>query len=108
MKIATVKISDHRTYHFAAKKYKLYVNSPVDYDNVYIQYFAGREDDKQDELIVNNIKMDGIPRIDVHSKKIGPISLKTGKNVMYIEFEDEGEEGIGVIPVFTMEVPNEK
>lgn len=108
VKIATVKISDHRTYHFAAKKYKLYVNSPVDYDNVYIQYYAGREDDKQDELIVNNIKMDGIPRMDVHSKKIGPISLKTGKNVMYIEFEDEGEEGIGVIPVFTMEVPNEK
>ena len=106
VKIASVNISDHRTYHFVANKYKLYVNSPADYERVYIQYFAGREDEKQDELIVDNIKIEGLPRIDVHGKKIGPISLKEGKNVMYIEFAEK--ELIGVIPVFTMEVPNEK
>lgn len=106
VKIASVNISDHRTYHFVANKYKLYVNSPADYDNVYIQYFAGREDDKQDDLVVDNIKIEGLPRKDVHGKKIGPISLKAGKNVMYIEFAEK--ELIGVIPVFTMEVLNEK
>ena len=106
VKIATVNIRDHRTYYLAGNKYRAYINSPADYDKVYIQYFAGREDDKQDELKIKNVKLEGQPRIDVHGDKIGPISLKEGKNIIYIEFESN--EIMAVIPVFTMEVANEK
>jgi len=106
VKIATVSIRDHRTYYLAGNKYRAYINSPADYDKVYIQYFAGREDDKQDELKIKNVKLEGQPRIDVHGDKIGPISLKEGKNVIYVEFESN--EIMAVIPVFTMEVANEK
>lgn len=106
VKIATVSIRDHRTYYLAGNKYRAYINSPADYDKVYIQYFAGREDDKQDELKIKNVKLEGQPRIDVHGDKIGPISLKEGKNVIYVEFESN--EIMAVIPLFTMEVANEK
>lgn len=106
VKIATVKISDHRTYYMAANKYRAYINSPADYDNVYIQYFAGREDDKQDRLVIRNVKQEGLPRVDVNAERIGPISLRAGKNVMYIEFDSD--EVLAVIPVFTMEVKNEE
>lgn len=106
VKIATVSIRDHRTYYVAGNKYRAYINSPADYDRVYIQYFAGREDDKQDELRIKNVKLEGLPRIDVHGDKIGPISLKEGKNIIYVEFESN--EIMAVIPVFTMEVANEK
>jgi hypothetical protein len=106
VKIATVSIRDHRTYYVAGNKYRAYINSPANYEKVYIQYFAGREDDKQDELIIKNVKLEGLPRIDVHGNKIGPISLKEGKNVIYVEFESN--EIMAVIPVFTMEVANEK
>ena len=106
VKIATVSIRDHRTYYVAGNKYRAYINSPADYDKVYIQYFAGREDDKQDELRIKNVKLEGMPRIDVHGDKIGPISLKEGKNIIYVEFESN--EIMAVIPVFTMEVANEK
>lgn len=106
VKIATVNIRDHRTYYVAGNKYRVYINSPADYDKVYIQYFAGREDDKQDELKIKNVKLEGRPRLDVHGDKIGPISLKEGKNLLYVEFESN--EIMAVIPVFTMEVANEK
>ena len=90
----------------AGNKYRAYINSPADYENVYIQYFAGREDDKQDHLVIKNVKLEDLPRMDIHGEKIGPISLKAGKNVMYVEFESN--EVMAVIPVFTMEVSNEK
>ncbi|MCQ2387287.1 MAG: hypothetical protein MJ066_02430 [Clostridia bacterium] len=106
VRIATVNIKDHRTFYLAANKYHCYINSPADYEKVYIQYFAGREDDKQDALNIKNYKQDGLSKVDVHGEKIGPISLKEGKNDLYIEFENS--EVMGVIPIFTMEVTNEK
>ena len=39
-------------------------------------------------------------------EKFGPVSLKAGNNTLYIEFENS--EIMAVIPVFTMEVSNEK
>ena len=36
VKIATVSIRDHRTYYLAGNKYRAYINSPADYDKVYI------------------------------------------------------------------------
>lgn len=107
VKITVPKISDDRTYYMAGSKYRTYLNSPCDYNNVYIQYFAGREDGNQDHLLIKNIKLEGLPRIDVHSEKAGPFTLKSGKNIMYVEFEND-DEVMGVIPVFTMEVTNEK
>ena len=107
VKITVPKISDDRTYYMAGSKYRTYLNSPCDYNNVYIQYFAGREDGNQDHLLIKNIKLEGLPRIDVHSEKAGPFALKSGKNIMYVEFEND-DEVMGVIPVFTMEVTNEK
>ena len=90
----------------AVSKYRCYINSPKDYDKVYIQYFAGRDDDKQDPLAIKNVKLENVPRMDVNGEKIGPISLKQGSNNLYVEFEND--EIMAVIPVFTMEVSNEK
>lgn len=106
VRIATVKINDHRTFYIAAGKYKLYINSPANYERVYIQYFAGREDNGQDSLVVKNVKIEGEPRFDINSEKIGPVSLKIGSNDFFIEFDSN--EIMAVIPVFTMEVSNEK
>lgn len=106
VKIVSPVISEHRTYYVAGNKYRCYVNAPRDYERVYIQYFAGRDDDKQDPLSVKNVKLENIPRIDVHGEKIGPISLKQGSNTFYVEFENN--EILAVIPMFTMEVSNEK
>lgn len=106
VKMVSPIITEHRTYHLAARKYRCYINSPKDYDKVYIQYFAGRDDDKQDPLAVKNVKLENVPRMDVNGEKIGPISLKQGSNNLYVEFEND--EIMAVIPVFTMEVSNEK
>lgn len=105
LKIATLNINDHRTYYMAANKYRLYVNSPSDYENVYIRYFAGREDNRQDALYIKNIKTENSPLTYVNSEKAGPISLKKGSNVIYIEFNTN--EIMAVIPVFTVEVQND-
>ncbi len=106
VKMVSPIITEHRTFHLAASKYRCYINSPKDYDKVYIQYFAGRDDDKQDSLAVKNVKLENVPRMDVNGEKIGPISLKQGSNILYVEFENH--EIMAVIPVFTMEVSNEK
>lgn len=106
VRIVTPSITDHRTYYIAANKYRLFVDSPKDYSRVFIQYYAGRDDENEDALKVKNYKMDGSPRKDVHGEKIGPVSLKQGPNTLYLEFENE--EIMAVIPVFTMEVTNEK
>lgn len=106
VKMVSPVITEHRTYYMAGNKYRCYVNAPKDYDKVYIQYFAGRDDDKQDPLSVKNVKLENMPRLDVHCEKIGPITLKQGSNVFYVEFENN--EIMAVIPMFTMEVSNEK
>lgn len=106
LKIISPKIIDHRTYFLAGKKYRVYVNIPTDYDNVYVQYFAGREDDAEDPLFIKNVKLDNHPVINVNSKKIGPISLKQGRNIFHVEFDND--ELLAVFPVFTREVRNEK
>lgn len=106
VKMVSPIITEHRTYHLAGSKYRCYIDSSKDYDKVYIQYFAGRDDDKQDQLAVKNVKLENVPRMDVNGEKIGPISLKQGSNTLYVEFEND--EIMAVIPVFTMEVSNEK
>lgn len=106
VKIVSPKIIDQRIFYKAANKYQFYVNSPQDYSRVFLQFYAGRDDDKNDPVIVKNVKMENIPRIDVNSQKIGPISLHQGDNTLFIEFENN--EIMALVPVFTMEVTNEK
>lgn len=106
VKIVSPKIIDQRIFYKAANKYQFYVNSPQDYSRVFLQFYAGRDDDKNDPVIVKNVKLENIPRIDVNSQKIGPISLHQGDNTLFIEFENN--EIMALVPVFTMEVTNEK
>lgn len=106
VKIVSPKIIDQRIFYKAANKYQFYVNSPQDYSRVFLQFYAGRDDDKNDPVVVKNVKLENIPRIDVNSQKIGPISLRQGDNTLFIEFENS--EIMALVPVFTMEVTNEK
>ena len=90
----------------AGNKYRLYLNSPQEYSNVYIRYYAGREDNGKDALVIKNVKLENLPLKDVNSEIMGPISLREGDNYIYVEFANE--EIMAVIPEFTMEVSNEK
>ena len=102
VKITSVRLNSHRTFYMAGNKYRMYIDSPVAYENVYIHFFAGRDDDKQDSVSVKNVKLEGKPLKDVHGEKIGPITLNQGSNTLYVEFENN--EIMAVIPMFTMEV----
>lgn len=102
VKIVSPKIIDQRIFYKAANKYQFYVNSPQDYSRVFLQFYAGRDDGENDPVIVKNVKQDNIPRMDVNSQKIGPISLHQGNNTLFIEFDNS--EIMALIPVFTMEV----
>ena len=102
VKISSVRLNSHRTFYKAANKYRMYIDSPCDYGNVYIQFYAGRDDDKQDSISVKNYKAENMPLVEVHKEKLGPLSLNTGSNTLYVEFENN--EIMAVIPVFTMEV----
>ena len=84
----------------------MFINAPKGYDRVYIQFYAGRDDDKQDAVSIKNVKVDGMPLMEVHGEKIGPIPIKEGRNNLYIEFENN--EIMAVIPVFTMEVTSDE
>ena len=106
VKIVSPKIIEQRIFYKAANKYQFYVNSPQDYSRVFLQFYAGRDDDKNDPVVVKNVKLENIPRIEVNSQKIGPISLHQGDNTLFIEFENS--EIMALVPVFTMEVTNEK
>ena len=106
VKIVSPKIIDQRIFYKAANKYQFYVNSPQDYSRVFLQFYAGRDDDKIDSIVVKNVKQENIPRMEVNSQKIGPISLHQGDNTLFIEFENS--EIMALVPVFTMEVTNEK
>lgn len=100
--IKTPKLLDTRIYHKAGKKYCQYIKTEQAYDRVYIQYYADREDGKQDTLTIKNIKVGNDPLINVDNTKAGPISLVSGSNTIYIEFTTD--EIMAVESVFTMEV----
>lgn len=106
VRIVTPKITEHRTFYVNENKYRLYINSPEAYNKVFVQYYAGRDDEKQEALIVKNIKSDNFSMQPMNKEKIGPISLKEGANILDVEFENS--EIMAVIPVFTMEVSYEK
>ena len=102
VRVAVPNIVDHRTFLVGGTKYKLYIESEQPYDNVFIQYSAGREDDSEDSLQIKDYKAEGQPLATGGFDRIGPISLRAGSNDIYIDFADE--EVLAVVPVFTMEV----
>lgn len=106
VRIIALNITEHRTFHIDSNKYRLYINSPEVYDNVFIQYYAARDDEKQDALIVKNIKIGSTSMQQMNKEKIGPILINQGTNILDVEFEDS--EIMAVIPVFTREVSYEK
>lgn len=106
VKIASISFSNHRTFYIAGNKYHMFINAPKGYDKVYIQFYAGRDDDKQDAVSIKNVQVEGMPLMEVHGEKIGPIPIKEGGNDLYIEFENN--EIMAVIPVFTMEVTSDE
>lgn len=106
VKIVSPKIVEHRIFYIAGNRYQFYINCPEDYSRVFIQFYVGRDDDKNDTIVVKSVKQANIPRVDVNSEKIGPISLQQGSNILYVEFENN--EIMALVPVFTMEINNEK
>ena len=106
VKISSLSFSDYRIFYMAGNKYRMFINSPKDYDRVYIRFYAGRDDGKQDVLNIKNVKMEGNPLTEVCGEKIGPISIREGGNNFYIEFENN--EIMAVIPIFTTEVTSDE
>ena len=106
VKITSLNFSDHRTFYIAGNKYHMFINSPQDYDTVFIQFYAGRDDDRQDPVSIKNVKAEGLPLMEIHGEKIGPVPIKEGGNNLYIEFENN--EIMAVIPIFTMEVTSDE
>ena len=106
VRIASLSFSDHRIFYIAGNKYRMYINSPKAYDKVYIQFYAGRDDDSQDAVSIKNVKIQGQPLLEVHGEKLGPVPIKEGGNDLYIEFENN--EIMAVIPIFTMEVTTDE
>lgn len=107
VKISSLSFSDYRIFYMAGNKYRMFINAPKDYDRVYIRFYAGRDDGKQDAVNIKNVKTEGNPLTEVRGEKMGPVSIREGGNNFYIEFENN--EIMAVIPIFTTEVTsNEK
>ena len=108
VKVTSPDITDHRTFHLRGKKYRLFADCPKDYQNVYLQYYAARDDHSTDAkpLVIKNIKVNGNPVQQVDKDKVGPLQFNAGANTVHVEFENG--EIMGVVPVFTMEVRNEE
>ena len=105
IKVTTPIIDDHRIALLGGGKYRLYIESPHDYDNVFISYYAGREDQGRDQLVIKNYKQEGVALKEVGEKRMGPISIKQGSNLVFVEFDEN--EVMALIPEFSMEVRSE-
>lgn len=108
VKVVSADITDHRTYYLGGNRYRLFADCPKDYDNLYIQYYASRDDMSSDTyaLVIKSIKVNNDSVVSVDKDKVGPIKMKQGANIVHVEFENH--EIMGVLPIFTAEVHNEK
>ncbi len=106
VRVVAPEFVEHRTFYSDNNKYRLYINSPETYNKIFIQYYAGRDDEREEPVIIKNIKVNNFVMQSINKEEAGPISLEKGANVIEIEFEHS--EKMAVIPVFTMEVSNEK
>jgi len=108
VKVINPNITDHRTFYLGGNKYRLFVDCPQDYSNLFIQYHASRDDLSTDieALEVTSVKVNNDPVINVDDDIIGPIRFFKGDNFAHIEFKNS--EIMAVSPVFTVEVQNEE
>ena len=108
VKVVSADIIDHRTYYLGGNRYRLFADCPKEYDNLYIQYYASRDDmsSDSDALVIKSIKVNDDFVVAVDKDKVGPIKMKQGANIVHVEFENH--EIMGVLPIFTAEVHNEK
>lgn len=102
LKIKDIILEKHRTFAIGGNKYRIVINSPENYKNVYIRYFAGREDEGKDPVIIKNIKIENEPLKIINKNIVGPLDFKQGKNTLHIEFESS--ELMALIPEYSMEV----
>lgn len=106
VRLVTPNITDHRTFYEKDGIYHMFVDCPEAYENVYVRYYAGRDDGKEDNISVKKCRIGGIEYPINENGIAGPIQLVEGKNDVYIEFMTG--EMLAVIPVFAMEVRNEE
>lgn len=104
--IKTPGFTDSRTFLLGGNKYKLFIESPRAYENVYVQFQAGREDDRSDAAPIKSVKVEGSPLKEVHGNRVGPLSIKEGENSVFLEFEEHGK--LALTPSFSMEVRDEE
>ena len=106
VKIKTPNIIDHRTFYTNNGIYKLIVNSSEEYNKVFIDFHAGRDDEGEDYVHVSGYKFDQKDDFIQSNGKIGPINLVAGNNEIYLSFENF--EKMALLPTFTMEVTDEE
>jgi len=108
VRVITPNITDHRTFYLGGNRYRLFANCPEEYKNLFIQYYAMRDDLSADTnaLTVKSIKVNNSPILTVDGNKIGPILFTQGENIAHVEFEDR--EIMAVMPEFSVEVRNEE
>lgn len=99
-------LEDSRNFGIAKNRYRTVVLSPCEYDKIYVQYYAGRDYDGDDETIIKNIKINEEPARIVNNTKFGPFKIKKGLNLIHVEYEERGK--IAATPEFFLEVTNEK
>lgn len=89
VKFAFPRMLEHRLFYIRGNKYRLFVRSPKDLENVFLSFSAGRDDSgEKDPVIVKNVKMSGSPVMNVHSELAGPLTFKEGGNEVFIEFSN--------------------
>ncbi len=93
---------EHRTFRSTNGVYKLFINSPETYMNVYIGFKVGRDDDKEDSLSVSNYVFNGKDQEIKKKGMIGPITIEQGINEILVSFDRN--ETLAVSPYFVMEV----
>lgn len=108
VKTVSAEVTDHRTFYLGGNRYRLFADCPKEYDNLYIQYFATRDDMSTDvdALRIKSVKVNDQPVKKVSTDKIGPLKTKQGHNLIHVEFENH--EIMAVKPVFTTEVKSDE
>lgn len=103
-KVRTVSLTNvrYRIFYLAGNKYRFIVKLDQPVDRMFIEFSAGRDDKKFDKLVVKNIKVEGLPLLDVNAERVGPISLPAKTNVLYVEFDNH--EYMAVAPSFMKEI----
>lgn len=102
LRMVSLNLSKHRIFYVSGDTYRMVVQVPKDYDRVYVRFSAGRDDGKQDAVMVRSLREADGSLAAVQDGKAGPFPLKKGGNRLEIEFE--GHEIMAVVPAFTMEV----